>query len=347
VGQGDREEVDTPIVSGGNYGWRVWEGFFCTNNDPSPCGSPGFIAPLFEYGHVNGRCSITGGYVYRGAQGAVADGTYVYGDFCSGEILGWDGSETGLLDTSLNISSFGEEEAGEIYVVGLGGSVSRLAATTLPPTCTFSISPARQSFSNAGGPGSVAVSAPAGCAWSATEAETWITITGGASGNGNGTVEYSVAPYSGRQGVRNGRLKEVHHGTGGPGATAGGGVGQVIHGTPLEDHVLGSVRGQDGHRELEQRPQVLNGWLVTLGQPDVIGQRFERFGFIEILRPPFQESGDQRALAGTVRSGNGDLHGGAYATELGARRVGGMARALCQPRRASSELFLASATLPC
>jgi hypothetical protein len=212
VGQGQREEVDTPIASGGNYGWRAYEGFLCTPNDPALCGTPGFIAPLFDYSHASGRCSITGGYVYRGDQNAVPEGTYIYGDYCTGEIFGWNGAQSLLLDTSLNISSFGEDEAGELYVVHLGGSVSRLASTTPPPppppppACTFTISPARASFSNSGGPGAVSVEAPAGCPWTATTADTWITLTGGASGNGNGTVTYTVASYSGKQGVRNGRL---------------------------------------------------------------------------------------------------------------------------------------------
>ena len=80
VGQGSREEVDTPVVKGGNYGWRVYEGFACTNNDPALCDPANYIFPIFDYTHVNGRCSITGGYVYRGAQGALPAGTYVYGD---------------------------------------------------------------------------------------------------------------------------------------------------------------------------------------------------------------------------------------------------------------------------
>jgi hypothetical protein len=152
VGQGAREEVDTPIVSGGNYGWRVFEGFLCTNIDPALCGSPqNYIFPLFDYDHSGGRCSITGGYVYRGSQGSLPVGTYVYGDYCSGEILGWNGgSQSLLLDTALNISSFGEDEAGELYVVGLGGTVHRIVAT---PSCTYSISPARADFGSAGGRG--------------------------------------------------------------------------------------------------------------------------------------------------------------------------------------------------
>ena len=78
VGQSAREEVDMPIVKGGNYGWHVYEGFFCTNNDPSLCNPANYTFPIFDYTHSNGRCSITGGYVYRGSQGALPVGTYVY-----------------------------------------------------------------------------------------------------------------------------------------------------------------------------------------------------------------------------------------------------------------------------
>jgi hypothetical protein len=194
VGQGAFEEVDTPIVSGGNYGWKRFEGFDCTST--TDCDATGLIFPVFDYTHSGGRCSITGGYVYRGAQGALTDGTYVYGDFCSGEILGWNGSaQSVLLDTAMSISSFGEDEAGELYVVNLGGSVSRIASTA--PPCTFGISPTSESFTRTGGTGSVSVSAGAGCPWTAVSNVSWITITGGSSGTGDGTVNYSVGPYGG------------------------------------------------------------------------------------------------------------------------------------------------------
>ncbi len=143
VGQGAREEVNMPVVIRGNYGWRIWEGFACTNNDPSLCGSQaGYSFPAFDYEHTGGRCSITGGYVYRGSQGALADGTYVYGDYCSGEIFGWTSgpSQSVLLDTALNISSFGEDESGELYVVGLGGTISKIvSAATATATAATSV----------------------------------------------------------------------------------------------------------------------------------------------------------------------------------------------------------------
>jgi glucose/arabinose dehydrogenase len=190
VGQGAREEVDTPIVNGGNYGWRVYEGFACTGNDPALCNPANYIFPVLDYTHVNGRCSITGGYVYRGSTGALPAGTYVYADYCSGEIFAWDGSaSTLLLDTALNISAFGEDEDGELYVVNLGGTVSKIASTT---PCTYSIAPTSQSVGSGAASGSTTVTAGSGCPWTAVSNASWIHITSGASGSGNGSVGYSV-----------------------------------------------------------------------------------------------------------------------------------------------------------
>ena len=141
VGQSAREEVDTPLVKGGNYGWRVFEGTLCTNNDPSLCNPANYIAPRFEYAHTGGRCSITGGYVYRGASGALPAGTYVYGDYCTGEIFAWNGStQTLLLDTAYNISSFGENQQGELYVVDLNGTIGRIVASAAATTTSLSSS---------------------------------------------------------------------------------------------------------------------------------------------------------------------------------------------------------------
>jgi uncharacterized protein (TIGR03437 family) len=126
VGQTQREEVSL-IRLGGNYGWRVLEGTRCTGLGPAACTAPGFTPPIVEYDHSGGRCSVTGGYVYRGARGSLPVGAYVYGDYCSGEIFLWNNNtQTLLLDTSINIASFGEDETGEIYVVGLSGTVHRI-----------------------------------------------------------------------------------------------------------------------------------------------------------------------------------------------------------------------------
>jgi Glucose / Sorbosone dehydrogenase/Putative binding domain, N-terminal len=202
VGQGAREEVDTPITSGGNYGWRVWEGTLC--REAALCGSADYIAPAFDYAHSGGRCSLTGGYVYRGGQGVVQPGTYLYGDYCSGEIFAWNGSsQSVLLASGLRISSFGEDQLGELYVVDLGGTVSRIVSSA---TCQFSISPARLTFARDGGTGMVAVTASAGCAWTAESNASWITVTAGTPGTGDGTVTFSVAPYTGKPKNRNGTI---------------------------------------------------------------------------------------------------------------------------------------------
>src|SRR5262245_3574490 len=131
VGQGLIEEISI-ITLGGNYGWRVYEGTRCTNLDPPKCVASNYVAPLLEYNHSGGRCSVTGGYVYRGSGNSLPTGAYVYADFCTGEIFMYNGGSTSLIrDTDLPISSFGEDEAGEIYVVGLSGSVHRLAAPSV------------------------------------------------------------------------------------------------------------------------------------------------------------------------------------------------------------------------
>ena len=83
--------------------------------------------PIAEYRNRGSRCSITGGYVYRGSKIPPLVGAYLYGDYCSGEIFSLaDGKQRMLLSTGLRISSFGEDEQGQVYVVGHGGTVHRL-----------------------------------------------------------------------------------------------------------------------------------------------------------------------------------------------------------------------------
>jgi glucose/arabinose dehydrogenase len=144
VGQGSIEEVDL-VVKGGNYGWRAYEGTSCTNLNPSQCtsGPPPSNTliqnpPIFQYGHTtstNGtRCSITGGYVYRGSQGVFPRGTYVYADYCSGEIMMWDGaSQTVVLDTTSRIVAIGQDEAGELYVVSENATVQKIVGAAPAP----------------------------------------------------------------------------------------------------------------------------------------------------------------------------------------------------------------------
>jgi uncharacterized repeat protein (TIGR03806 family) len=129
VGQGSWEEVDK-VTLGGNYGWRYREGAHCYSPS-SNCPTAGLIDPVVEYGHSNGRCSITGGYVYRGNNVPALRGHYVFGDFCTGEVWGLpQGSNSAqpLASSGLAISSFGEGNDGEVYVIGYGnGRLYRIA----------------------------------------------------------------------------------------------------------------------------------------------------------------------------------------------------------------------------
>jgi glucose/arabinose dehydrogenase len=148
VGQGLFEEVDfqTAASTGGqNYGWRMMEGLHCFNN--AQCDQTGLTLPVIEYDHSLG-CSVTGGYIYRGRTFPRMQGLYFYGDYCSGRI--WGASQqngvwqtTQLLDTSIDISTFGEDEAGNLYLASYGtgtgtGQIFSVAdnGPTLPPQPT-------------------------------------------------------------------------------------------------------------------------------------------------------------------------------------------------------------------
>lgn len=129
VGQGEWEEIDIiPAGSAGgqNFGWNFREG--AHPYDGTPPG--GLIDPIAEYSHAEGGCSVTGGYVYRGAI-PEWNGIYLFGDYCTGFIWGLinvDGQwqKELLFDTDVNITSFGQDEQGEIYLIGDGGGVYRL-----------------------------------------------------------------------------------------------------------------------------------------------------------------------------------------------------------------------------
>ena len=128
VGQEAIEEVNL-ITRGGNYGWRVYEGNQCTGLDPDLCIPSNFTPPVFQYssGEDSSRCSVTGGHVYRGALRTFAQGAYVYADFCTGELLIWLGNtQTSRIDTVRLATAIAEDEAGELYIVSLGGTIEKL-----------------------------------------------------------------------------------------------------------------------------------------------------------------------------------------------------------------------------
>ncbi len=128
VGQDLWEEIDN-IVKGGNYGWNRMEGNHCYATS-SDCDKTGLILPVYEYGHDVGS-SVIGGYFYRGKAVSSLSGKYLFGDFGSGRI--WAMTSAGsfvsveeLLNTGLFLSSFGEDEDGELYVAELGGTVRQI-----------------------------------------------------------------------------------------------------------------------------------------------------------------------------------------------------------------------------
>jgi glucose/arabinose dehydrogenase len=129
VGQNMWEEIDI-IIKGANYGWNIMEGFHCYS-PASGCDQSGLTLPLVEYNHSQG-CSVTGGYKYSGDKTPSLRGHYIYGDYCSGNIwaLAYQGNigtgNTLLVKSGLNITSFGEDLAGNLYILSRQGGIYTL-----------------------------------------------------------------------------------------------------------------------------------------------------------------------------------------------------------------------------
>jgi glucose/arabinose dehydrogenase len=136
VGQNQYEEVNyQPVAAPGgqNYGWPIMEGTHCFPEGRT-CEQAGLVQPVVEYNHSQG-CSVTGGYVYRGQAFPAMTGIYLFGDFCSGRIWGlapdpsgaWQAAEMAQAD--IRLSSFGEDQAGELYLLDMGrGELFRVTA---------------------------------------------------------------------------------------------------------------------------------------------------------------------------------------------------------------------------
>lgn len=125
VGQNSFEEIDVVNI-GRNYGWDCREAAhpFDAARQSAVCDTvKNLFDPVWEYDHSQGG-SVTGGYVYRGGTVSILEGVYVCADYVSGRVWGleYDGSAitsvVELFDKSFRISSFGEDEAGELYVCG-------------------------------------------------------------------------------------------------------------------------------------------------------------------------------------------------------------------------------------
>ncbi len=142
VGQNAIEEVNFQesntrggSVGGENYGWRCYEGNNAFNlSGCAPASTMTF--PVHTYNHSAGRCSITGGYVYRGCAMPDLYGFYIFGDYCGGQVYAMDPSDfsvTQIFDVGSGLSAFGQDEDGEIYVLELfANSISKLVPTSFP-----------------------------------------------------------------------------------------------------------------------------------------------------------------------------------------------------------------------
>lgn len=134
VGQNAIEEIDwlpAGAPGGANFGWNIMEGSRCFRAES--CATTTLTLPVAEYSHEFG-CSVTGGYVYRGAREPSLAGIYLFGDYCSGLLWGLARDAAGAwamsqpVETGLRISSFGEDADGEVYVVDLSGGIYRVTA---------------------------------------------------------------------------------------------------------------------------------------------------------------------------------------------------------------------------
>jgi uncharacterized repeat protein (TIGR03806 family) len=142
VGQNAWEEIDR-VVKGGNYGWKTCEGFHRRGSTSMLCNTPGMIDPIVEHGRTDAR-SITGGYVYRGSAMPSLAGTYIYGDFETGNIwaLLYDAENRPapkIIGTvaAQTLVSFGQGNDGEVYTVQISGEISKLVPSAPPPPDGF------------------------------------------------------------------------------------------------------------------------------------------------------------------------------------------------------------------
>jgi len=132
VGQGQWEEIDYLPAGGGggtNFGWDLREGAHPYEGGGS---TAGLVDPIYEYNHAVGGCSVTGGYVYRGPALPEWQGVYLFSDYCTGLVWGiipqgggWQGDV--VFQTSFQVTAFGEDESGELYLADRGGGIYRLS----------------------------------------------------------------------------------------------------------------------------------------------------------------------------------------------------------------------------
>ena len=130
VGQNNFEEINRMPAgrAGLNFGWKLREGKQSFNNGSKPIGA---VDPVYDYPHKDGRCAVSGGFVYRGSKLPGLVGWYIFGDVCTGQLsaLRPDGARWTPLNLSAQVSylaAFGEDATGELYTLSLEGAVSRI-----------------------------------------------------------------------------------------------------------------------------------------------------------------------------------------------------------------------------
>ena len=136
VGESDREEVNYSSTAEGagrgiNYGWAIMEGTRCVRG--TGCDETGLTRPVVEYAHPSG-CAVTGGYVYRGTAIPGLQGAYFFSDLCGGWVRSFrmeGGTASALTDwPTLEpggfVTSFGEDAAGELYMLAVNGTVDKI-----------------------------------------------------------------------------------------------------------------------------------------------------------------------------------------------------------------------------
>ena len=202
VGQGLYEEIDVAPagVGGTNWGWNLREGFHAYAGSQPPDGQD----PLIEQSHADGWCSVIGGYVYRGAAISELDGAYVYGDLCRSVLSAAaqsDGVLTDQIDLAVGlaqITTFGEDHDGELYVANLAGTVSKLVGV---PPATVSVGSKAMLEGDSGSRSlvvPVTLSEPGTATVTAQYTVSGVTATGGARAGGgvdfktkSGTVTFT------------------------------------------------------------------------------------------------------------------------------------------------------------
>ena len=191
-GQGAREEVDTPILNGGNYGWRSARRTLCTSQRSDPL-QPGQLHTSDpRVSPTDGRCSTCGGIVHRGSAGACAERNLSLRRLLLGRDI--------RLERQHAEKPLGHDD--EHFLVRRGRAGRAYVSTRAGPSARSSLRRRARirsrlrvrASTRTAEPASVAVTAPQGCPWTAISNASWITITSGAAGSGNGTVSTRWRP---------------------------------------------------------------------------------------------------------------------------------------------------------